>query len=1011
MKIAAVVFNSVLHDARVKKEADSLAHAGHEVVLFGIRDNRVSEETYSTAGGVSIRLADWQKHFGYRLRLFLILSLFVFPLLLLPLAWLAHRLLSKLDVLLDIFSVWYAEILTGIVMVAVSVAYFSFWWKCWKKNRRQPPSAQLTVFPDLSRFRVSGRALIDAVRESGIALAKLYRLSIFRSALLTEICEFAPDVVHCHDVPTLPIGLAIKKKLGSKIVFDSHEIYEDMANIAPPFRWMAVYYQKKAASKLDGMITVNPCIADFLHRKYSFPQPVVICNACPRPEPFPSDDGRLRKAANLGPSTNILLFQGGLAKHRGLIPLIHSAPLLPANWCIVFMGRGYFEEDLKELAARVDPSSDKIRFIPQVPQNELLHWTAGASLGIIPYENVCLNHWYCSPNKIWEYSAAGLPMLVSPFPFLQETVERNGIGWTLPEPITPQGIARKVAELSEADLARARAACRTFALRDNWTKYEQRLITLYDGFGASRDRTRPAEESLVPAVGEQDRVLGRGSNLMDMKQMIFITGFARGGTSWLRDCVAFHPQVEKIPHEMLLFRDYNKRDQIEAEIEKAVADCGLTAPRLVNKAPANAPYIGKACALFPESKFLFIIRDPRDVFVSHKRGTKAWMGGKNSTVKGCMEKIRKYWAGYEAAKQYPNIMLVRYEDLHQAFERTLQTVYDFLELPYDGDLISRAFETLNFQAQTGRRQEDRDSAKRKGVVGDWANFLSREEMRFYQCDTFWKNFLIQQQYRSEPITYDRILRAMREGGVQCLGLEDVLNFRLAKDRPNVFILHDIDLLSTEQSRGSVIRCAETEAQYGFSGIYNFLPLDDPRYNPCSRNAILAVIQTLRRVNPKTSIGLHLNAAEKFFPKDLPDLGEQPPGMDEAVRYLHQQIDDYEKEGIRFQIATAHGYGRKKKRPNNLDSEIFSAELHKRGILLFDRDINLQLRESASCFMRIHDVGGALTIKRIPHAGEIDATDTYRRLPPGSLILMLFHPGNYDIERSLTLGFRTYSEAS
>ena len=153
---------------------------------------------------------------------------------------------------------------------------------------------------------------------------------------------------------------------------------------------------------------------------------------------------------------------------------------------------------------------------------------------------------------------------------------------------------------------------------------------------------------------------------MDMRTMIFVMGFARGGTSWLRNCIAFHPQISSIPHEMVVFRDHaGDRDAIINEIEAEVTKEGLTGPYFVSKAPANAPFAADGCRLLPESKFIFIIRDPRDVFISHKRGKKEWMGGENSRVDGCMKKTHSYFEGYLKAKAQQNILLVQYEHLHR----------------------------------------------------------------------------------------------------------------------------------------------------------------------------------------------------------------------------------------------------------------------------------------------------------------------------------------------------------
>lgn len=499
MKIAVVVLNSVLHDARVKKEADSLAKAGHDVIIFGTKDNSVSGLVHATSEGVPIRLIDWQTNYFKKIRHCHIFSLFIFLALLPPLTLLFYFLANRLGLISNyiISMPHYSNemLLTTVVVAAISVFFFYYWFTLLRKiNNRLILRQNETI--SSNRYHPIVRALIFIAKAPKTLIfafvsdiynktSKSLHMKAYRETFIIDIKKFDPDVIHCHDAPTLPIGLALKKDFNVKVVFDSHEIYEEMANMPASRSRMAVNYQKEASPELAGMITVNDHIATYLHDKYKFPKPVVVCNATLLPETPPIDDGRLHKAANLDSSIKILLYQGGFAKHRGLIPLIESASMLPDDWCIVFMGRGYFEEELKELAAEVDFNRVKIHFIPQVPQNELLQWTAGASLGIIPYENVCLNHWFCSPNKIWEYSAAGLPMLISPFPVLKETVEKHGIGWTISNPVTPESIAQKVAELSDKDLNDAREACRSFILNDNWAKYEKRLIDLYSTLAKS----------------------------------------------------------------------------------------------------------------------------------------------------------------------------------------------------------------------------------------------------------------------------------------------------------------------------------------------------------------------------------------------------------------------------------------------------------------------------------------------------------------------------------------------
>ncbi|HYE68658.1 MAG TPA: hypothetical protein VEA58_08600, partial [Anaerovoracaceae bacterium] len=71
-----------------------------------------------------------------------------------------------------------------------------------------------------------------------------------------------------------------------------------------------------------------------------------------------------------------------------------------------------FEPRLREIARYINQyhtdqgNPEIVVFIPPAPQNDLALWTAGGTIGIIPYEKIGLNHWFCTPNKLWEYPNA-----------------------------------------------------------------------------------------------------------------------------------------------------------------------------------------------------------------------------------------------------------------------------------------------------------------------------------------------------------------------------------------------------------------------------------------------------------------------------------------------------------------------------------------------------------------------------------------------------------------------------
>lgn len=494
-RVAAVVLNSVSHDARVIKEAESLVRAGYHVEVFGIQDNRVDDPVTTLESGLVIRRADWKS----RAYSSLALSIWAGGVLLFALAVVAYsaiffnwpRVVAFLMSPAFIYAVIYAVGLLPLLTIPVA---------CHRKARR---------FKQISRnLRGTGPTTESAkrshwtLRQRLVAIGESLRRRLFRhvqdEAMLALIEAFRPTIVHCHDLHTIGVGLRLKRRFGAKMVYDSHELFENQSMISRSAAAQARRRQRSAAPRLDGFITVNESIARTLRDRYpALPEPVVICNATPLPVEPVLDDGRLRDAAGVPTEERILLYQGGFAPRRGLEALVRAAPLLPAGWTLVMMGWGKFENRLRAVAAEVDPAGERIRFLPPAPREELASWTAGADLGVIPYENTCLNHWFCSPNKLWEYPVAGVPILASPFPELRGLIEPHGIGRLIDDPPSPRGIADAVAAITPEDLTSMKANCRRFITRDNWSVYDRRLVSLYDDLRTNANR-RVKAPALVP---------------------------------------------------------------------------------------------------------------------------------------------------------------------------------------------------------------------------------------------------------------------------------------------------------------------------------------------------------------------------------------------------------------------------------------------------------------------------------------------------------------------------------
>lgn len=477
-RVAALVLNSVSHDARVLKEADSLADAGFDVHIIGIQDKRSGDALTRRSEGVSIHrvsLGPAMMALKYRVRSWLSL-IGALAFVVVALAVLFTPLRAGLTGLLDNFGIPSTLIAIGCLFFAVRLVlrYQRLSNSAMTKTREaglQGPVAGLKS----TRAALVSRSLLKV-------WAHYQKYRIVSKLYCHELDRLGPHAVHCHDLPMLPIGAKwCKANSAAFLVFDSHELYEEVSQMSPLMRHVWQRVLRRNSSKVDAFITVNDSIAEEHARRYpALPPAVVVKNATiVNGEPLVRSN-LLREAAELDDDALVLLYQGGFARHRGLELLIRAAAKMPDPWILVMMGWGNIEDDLKSLAAKVDPCGRQIRFIPPAPHADLKAWTSGGDLGVIPYENTCLNHWYCSPNKLWEYPVAGVPMLVSPFPELMAVVETHGIGVCLPEQLDGAALRRVLSEIDRERLECMRHACESYIKKDNWAVYARRLVEIYN---------------------------------------------------------------------------------------------------------------------------------------------------------------------------------------------------------------------------------------------------------------------------------------------------------------------------------------------------------------------------------------------------------------------------------------------------------------------------------------------------------------------------------------------------
>ena len=238
------------------------------------------------------------------------------------------------------------------------------------------------------------------------------------------------QVCYCNDLITLPMGVYIKLFFNHKIkiIYDAHEYEINQKPNQSKLSIFANYLLEKALIRFAcSVITVSNSIADEYVRLYGIKKPALVLN-CP-PYKIVAQKDIFRKTLNIGKDQTIFLYQGGLSEGRGIEVILETYKELNSDTVVVFMGYGPMESLIKDYAQK----HSNIFFHPAVTQDILLDYTASADYGILFYENTCLNNYYCSPNKMFEYIMAGIPVIVSNLYEMRKIVEQNNIGFIAEE--------------------------------------------------------------------------------------------------------------------------------------------------------------------------------------------------------------------------------------------------------------------------------------------------------------------------------------------------------------------------------------------------------------------------------------------------------------------------------------------------------------------------------------------------------------------------------------------------
>ena len=360
-------------------------------------------------------------------------------------------------------------------------------------------------------------------RELGVKARRGWRFyAEYNVRLMLRLLRTKADVVWANDTDTLAACTVAAKLKRKKLVMDAHELFPEVPELIGRERVKRVWewIERRMMPRCDALLTVCQSIADYYKERYGVEMVVVrnvrrvesgewrvesgewkVESGERRVESgeWKVESGKWKvesgESADAGESSSLkmLLYQGAVNKGRGVDWAIDALEWLE-DCRLVVAGGGDLLEEMKAYAAK-KPWAERIAFVGRLMPEELEGLTRRADVGLVMLEDMGLSYHFALPNRIGDFVAAGVPMVVSDLPEMSRVVREFGVGeviesgkWKVEsgEWRTESGErrARALAEAVRRVLAREwREKDFEAARRDmDWNKEKEKLLGIVERF-------------------------------------------------------------------------------------------------------------------------------------------------------------------------------------------------------------------------------------------------------------------------------------------------------------------------------------------------------------------------------------------------------------------------------------------------------------------------------------------------------------------------------------------------
>lgn len=309
----------------------------------------------------------------------------------------------------------------------------------------------------------------------------------WRSFLRDILKNYKIDVVHVHDLPLCQLGIELKKKYNVKLVIDLHENWPALLSVSSHAntligkilssekQWRS--YEKTCAMAADRIVAV---VAEMKERisRLGIPEDKIFVL-----ENTPEINTPNELKYERDEKFFTLIYIGGISFHRGLQYIINGmsllVPDLPVRLWIA--GDGKYSPIIKDQVRKLSLQKF-VEFFGMVSKEKTEDLMKKADLGLIPHIRSEQSD-NSSPNKLFEYMAAGLPVLASDCISVKRVLAETEAGRTyiFDSPTDFKRVLKRLYDEKGKSVIFASNGTKAIREKYNWEQSSVSLLTLYSG--------------------------------------------------------------------------------------------------------------------------------------------------------------------------------------------------------------------------------------------------------------------------------------------------------------------------------------------------------------------------------------------------------------------------------------------------------------------------------------------------------------------------------------------------